>query len=187
MSKAVLNIVDEEGNIVGVETREKIHQEGLLHRIVHVWLYTPDKNIIFQRRGKEAESFPNKLDATVGGHVEIGQDYMQAALAETREETGIQARPEEMMLLGLRKAEQAFRDPVTGTLNRHLKAVFAYRFTGDIKSLRPQEGEDDTIRFEAVPISRVLGLQPEEISKDFIPAQFEPDYFDIFQKINELL
>ncbi len=95
MDSNLLNIVNEEGDILGEETREKIHREGLLHRIVHVWFYTLDKKIVFQIRGKNAETHPNLFDATVGGHVEIGQDYVQAAIAETREETGVHVQPTE--------------------------------------------------------------------------------------------
>lgn len=35
-----LNIVDESANIIGEETRENIHNQGLLHREIHVWFYT---------------------------------------------------------------------------------------------------------------------------------------------------
>lgn len=38
-----LNIVDEDGNIIGEETRENIHKQGLLHREIHVWFYTHRK------------------------------------------------------------------------------------------------------------------------------------------------
>ena len=70
-----LNIVNEEGEIVGVETREDIHNQGLLHRECHVWFYTPAGEIIFQHRAKDKDTYPDLLDATVGGHVEIGSDY----------------------------------------------------------------------------------------------------------------
>lgn len=39
--KRKLNIVDEAGEIIGFDTRENIHNQGLLHREIHVWFYTP--------------------------------------------------------------------------------------------------------------------------------------------------
>jgi len=86
-----LNIVDEDGKIIGVETRENIHNQGLLHREIHVWFYTPKGEIIFQHREKDKDTYPDLLDATVGGHVEIGFDYENTALQELSEETGIKA------------------------------------------------------------------------------------------------
>ncbi len=33
----LLNIIDEEGNVIRQETREKIHKLGLLHQEINVW------------------------------------------------------------------------------------------------------------------------------------------------------
>lgn len=87
-----LNVVDKNGAIIGEESRDVIHRNGLLHREVHVWLYTPDKELIFQHRAKDKETFPDLLDATAGGYVEIGDDWVTAALKELQEETGVQGR-----------------------------------------------------------------------------------------------
>ena len=42
-----LNVIDEQGNIIGEETREGIHREGLLHREIHVWLFNKKGEDIF--------------------------------------------------------------------------------------------------------------------------------------------
>jgi isopentenyldiphosphate isomerase len=76
MDNRILNIIDEEGNILGEATRQEIHEKGLLHGEVHVWFYTPDRQLIFQHRAKDKETWPDLLDATVGGHVEIGDTSM---------------------------------------------------------------------------------------------------------------
>src|SRR3989344_4969317 len=94
-----LNFVDENNNIIGEETRENIHTQGLLHREVHVWLYTPKGEIIFQHRAKNKDTYPDLLDATVGGHVEIGSDYENAALQELKEETGIQTEKDKLLFI----------------------------------------------------------------------------------------
>ncbi|MBU0636967.1 NUDIX domain-containing protein [Patescibacteria group bacterium] len=54
-------------------------------------LYTPKGEIIFQHREKDKDTYPDLLDATVGGHVEIGSDYENSAFQELEEETGIKA------------------------------------------------------------------------------------------------
>ena len=46
----LLEIVDEQDNVVGIETREKIHQQGLLHREIHIWVTNEKGEILFQRR-----------------------------------------------------------------------------------------------------------------------------------------
>lgn len=47
MKKEMLNIIDENGKIIGKDTRENIHQKGLLHREINVYFYTPNGEIIF--------------------------------------------------------------------------------------------------------------------------------------------
>ena len=184
MGNKRLNIVDEAGNIIGEETRERIHREGLLHKIVHVWFYTADKKLIFQRRGKNAETHPNQLDATAGGHVEMGQSDIEAAIAETKEETGVLLEQSELVPLGVKKLGPA-KDEVTGTLSSHLVTVFAYLFGGEIEKLKAESNEDGGIRFEAIPISKILSLTKEE-KKDFIASLLKPDYLEIFRKIKDL-
>ena len=68
----LLEIINEHDEVIGLETRGKIHQDGLLHREIHVWFITPNGEIIFQHRAKDKDTYPDKLDATVGGHVEPG-------------------------------------------------------------------------------------------------------------------
>ena len=43
-----LDIIDEQENIIDQISRDEVHTKGLLHREVHVWLYTLDNKIIFQ-------------------------------------------------------------------------------------------------------------------------------------------
>src|SRR3990172_2229916 len=94
-----LNIIDEAENIIGIETRENIHKQGLLHREIHVWFYTPKGEIIFQHREKDKDTYPDLLDATVGGHVEIGADYESTALQELEEETGVKAVKDNLVVI----------------------------------------------------------------------------------------
>ena len=72
-----LNIVGEQGKIISEETSESIHNKGLLHREIHIWFYAPESEIIFQHREKDKDTYPDLLDATVGGHVEIGSDLVK--------------------------------------------------------------------------------------------------------------
>ena len=184
MGNKRLNIVDELGNIVGEETRDKIHREGLLHKIVHVWFYTSDKRLIFQRRGKDAETYPNKLDATAGGHVEIGQGDVEAAITETKEETGILVERGDLVFLGIKRLGPA-KDELTGTLSSHLVLVFSHLFNGEITELKAESNEDGGIKFEAIPIDKVFSLADLE-KEDFINSLLRPDYIEIFKKIREL-
>lgn len=163
-----LEVVDEEGKVIGRETRERIHREGLLHREVHVWLYTPDGTIILQRRAKDKDMYPGLSDASIGGHVEMGADYQDTAITEMREETGIVADPSTLEFVTMYRGK--FRDESTGNTNHFLRAEYVYPYDGDIATLRVEEGEGTG--FEAWPVNRLLHLSGED-SRQLIPGHLE--------------
>jgi len=177
----ILNIVNENDEIVDEATRTEIHQNGLLHRETHVWFYTPKGEIIFQHRAKDKDTYPDLLDATVGGHVEIGQTYEETAVKETEEETGVTLSIKD--LLPLKKIKRRSEDLVTNTINNAFKMEYAYLYKGDIKDLRIEVGK--ILSFEAVPIEK-LGHLTEEEGKRFVPLLLESEFQGIFKEIRKL-
>ena len=165
MDNDKLNIINEDDKIVGEEPREKIHREGLLHREIHVWFLTPEGELILQRRSKDVESCPNLLDATVGGHVEIGESYENTALKEAREETGVEIDPKDLRLL--RKMKKLTVDPVTGRINNTHRAQFVYRYDGQLSNLQIEKGK--ATGFETWSLDKLLCL--DEITRNkFVPG-----------------
>lgn len=176
-----LNIVDENGNIIGEETRENIHKQGLLHREIHIWFYTPKGEIIFQHREKNKDTYPDLLDATVGGHVEIGSDYENSALQELEEGTGIKAAKD--ILAFIQMVRSKTYDKVTGMTNNVIRAIYAYRYDGNVEDLKVEKGK--AIGFEAWPFDKIFNITDED-RKRFIPAILEDEVLNIFRKIQKL-
>jgi isopentenyl-diphosphate Delta-isomerase len=162
-----LNIVNDQDEIIGVEPRDKIHRDGLLHREIHIWFYTPKGEIIFQHRAKDKDTFPDLLDATVGGHVEVGDSYEKTAIKEAKEETGLDILPEN--LINLIKIKKSSKDETTKKTNNVFRQIFLYRFEGNISELKIEEGK--SIGFEAWSIDALLNPD-ENLKKKFIPGVF---------------
>lgn len=177
-----LNIVDENGNIIGEETRKYIHNQGLLHREIHVWFYTPKGEIIFQHRGKDKDTFPDLLDATVGGHVEIGSNYQNTALQELQEETGIKARRNNLIFVQMVRSKTF--DTATSKINNVVRAIYTYRYEGKVVDLKVEKGK--AIGFESWPLEKIFNISDED-KKRFIPSIFEKDNLEIFSKIKKLI
>ncbi|MFA6533664.1 MAG: NUDIX domain-containing protein [Patescibacteria group bacterium] len=177
-----LNLVNENDEVIGQDSRENIHRLGLLHREVHVWLYNREGKILFQKRGQDKDTFPGLLDASAGGHVEIGESYSQAAIKELREETGVVALPEQLVNLG--KVRKTASDPVTGTTNNVFRQIYAYLYSGRAEDLKLETGEATSLEFW--PIEKILSLSAEE-KKISVPGIFTPEYLDIFQKLKNLI
>lgn len=89
LSQELLDLVDPQGVVIGQATRQRVHAEGLLHRAVHVLVLHPDGRLLLQKRALLKASWAGFWDTSVGGHVGAGEDPLQSALRECREELGI--------------------------------------------------------------------------------------------------
>jgi len=139
MADTFLDLINEHDEVIGQALRSEIHAKGLLHREVHVWFVTPDKQIIFQIRKPSPPKFPLRLlDATAGGHVELGHSYLETALKEVFEETGIEVKEEGLFLYKKIRATELF--PENSKTNAVFRATYIYKFAGNVEGLTPEAG-----------------------------------------------
>ncbi len=164
MSKEKLNIVDDNDNVIGIEDRIIIHEKGLLHREVHVYFITPKNEIIFQHRAKNKDTFPGLLDATVGGHVEIGENYNTSAIREAFEETGVSI--DIFDLIPVDKIHKISKDDITGEINHSLRQEYIYIYNDRVEDLKVEAGKG--LGFKILTIEKLLNLNNTEKLK-FIP------------------
>jgi isopentenyl-diphosphate Delta-isomerase len=83
-------VVDENDNEIGTAMLAEVWQKGLYHRIVAVFVLDDTGRMLLQLRGPHVKVYANHWDQAVGGHVDEGQSYKQAAEAELSEELGLQ-------------------------------------------------------------------------------------------------
>lgn len=178
----MLEVIDENDNIVDLETREKIHTNGLLHREIHIWFLTPRAEIIFQHRAKDKDTYPDKLDATVGGHVEPKMSYEETAVGGCKGETGIDIDLGKLAFL--RKMRKKSVDQATGLTNNTIRSQYAYLYDGLISDLQVEDGKAEG--FEAWKIDDLSHLSETDKNR-FIPLIIQQDMRDIFNKAGEIL
>lgn len=84
------DVLDEDGNVIGKESRETCHNGSkLLHPVIHVHIFNPDKKLLLQKRSKDKDIQPGKWDTSIGGHVMSGETTNNAIKREALEELGI--------------------------------------------------------------------------------------------------
>lgn len=88
----ILEIVDSDDRVTGTATRREIHEQGLCHRAVHIFVFNSQGDIFIQRRSAAKDRHPLKLDSSAAGHVDPGESYETTAARELEEELGIKAR-----------------------------------------------------------------------------------------------
>lgn len=84
-----LDIVNDEDIVTGQEMRSTVHQLGLQHRGVHVFLFTADGKMLVQKRSADRAASPSALDCSVSEHVKAGESYLDAAMRGMKEEMGV--------------------------------------------------------------------------------------------------
>jgi len=83
-------VSDDDKQILGPVKRKAVHgNPALIHRSVHVLVFSRRGELLLQKRSPLKDIQPGKWDTSVGGHVGWGQSYEEAARRETAEELGI--------------------------------------------------------------------------------------------------
>ena len=88
----LFDVIDSKGNPTGqIVSREKVHAEGIPHRTAHIWIIREKEGrvqILLQKRSQNKDSFPGKFDTSSAGHIQAGDEPLESALRELKEELG---------------------------------------------------------------------------------------------------
>ncbi len=179
-AEEMLEIVNEQDEIVGLDTRKNVHKLGLLHREIHILFFTPNGEIIFQHRAKDKDTWPDMYDATVGGHVDEGMTYEETAVKECLEEVGQNVKEEDLILI--KKIRSNLEDESTRKINNVFRVCYAYLFTGILKDLQIEEGKSQG--FVKFKVSELEDL-PENIYIKLMHVSTE--YLEIYKTAIEKL
>ena len=157
----ILDVVNELDEVIGRAERDEVHRIGLVCRLAYVCFYTADREIILQKRSMTKKNDPGKLTTTVSGHVASGQNYLEAAVRETQEETGVEVKADDLVDMGVVRADYVQGD----YLSNAMRGLFAYEFSGNISDLKVEDG--DGAGFVSLPIEELqkqLDSEPEKFA-----------------------
>lgn len=85
----IMEYVDENDNVIGCLPRSEIRKQKKSYRLIAVFVFNDKGQLLVQKRSSQLKRFPNYYESSVGGHVELGESYEEAALREMKEELGI--------------------------------------------------------------------------------------------------
>ena len=154
-----LDLLTPEGTPAG-RTKEKgaVHRDGDWHLAAHLWVVTPDRRVLLQRRALSKESWPGQWDISVAGHVEAGESAMEAIVREAREELGLVCIPEELRRLGTLRYQAVLHG------GRYLENEYHEVF------LLERAIDLDTLVLDAAEVAEVALVTPERLGEyDLVP------------------
>jgi 8-oxo-dGTP pyrophosphatase MutT (NUDIX family) len=88
----------------------------------------------FSGEAPPKDTFPGQLDASVGGHVEVGQSYEQAAVMEVEEEAGLIITPSQLQPLVKLKTQAV--DDRLNKRNLTFRQTYWLPYDGKLEDLR---------------------------------------------------
>ncbi|GEM_PF-5756921 len=66
-----------------------MHEKGLWHKVVHIWIIDARGNVLIQKRGAYKKTYPNMWAMSCEGHVSAGDSSRETVLKELCEELGL--------------------------------------------------------------------------------------------------
>ena len=150
-TKEYLDIVDEYGHPTGETiSRDVAHTDGILHRTAHVWVVRKTDegyDILLQKRSEEKDSFPGLYDTSSAGHIPAGDEPLESALRELKEELGISATADQLHYAGSFRIQ--YEKEFHGRMFRDNEVTWVYVYDApvDISTLKLQESEVSEVRW----------------------------------------
>ena len=178
MAKEYFDILDENGNKTGkTKLRSDVHRDGDWHKAVHIWIINNSGEVLLQRRCPTKDSNPNMLDISSAGHLSAGDDSVQGALRELKEELNLDIKPEELHFIKTLKRSSKYTETF---INNEFDDLFIVRTDKKIEDMKYQEEEISEIIY--VPYKKfkemVNNKQPDLLRHD---DEFEI-LFSLFDK-----
>jgi isopentenyldiphosphate isomerase len=160
----LFDVVDETDTVIGRATRQEVHgNPSLIHRVAHVLVCRSDGALFLQLRSAAKDVQPGKWDTSVGGHIDAGESYEEAARREMVEELGIAGAPIEPIYKYLHRNE------LESEMVRTFRTVW-----------------DGPIRIDPVEITAGRFWTLDEIDADD-PSVFTPNFLDELRRYRDWL
>ena len=150
-----IDVLDARGLMTGeVAWKSEAHRLGLWHRCFHCWIASPEMPsggpyLFVQRRAAGKETWPDRLDVTVGGHLGAGEEALEGGLREIKEELGLQVAAGDLISLGTRRAEL----DIPAGIDREFQEVFLL-----VRSLSPKD-----LRLQKEEVAAVARLRLDDV------------------------
>lgn len=156
----LFDVVDEHNRVIEVMSRREVHQLGLRHRAVHVFLFRSDGRLLIHLRAASKVEFPSVWSSSAAGHVTSGENPDDCVRRELAEELGLDAKLK--FCLEIPACPQTCME-----FTRLYLAV-----------------SDDEIHPDPGEISDTRWLQLDEVQKQIqaLPDQFSPAFRLVFEQ-----
>ncbi len=142
----LIDVLDKFGNKTGqIKTKKGIKKDGDYHRAISA-LITNGKEILIQKRSPNKRFYANMWSIFVKGHVQAGEESIDACIREIKEEIGITINPNELKYLYTIKEEKSDKDYIENIFYD----TYLLRKNIDLKDITIQKEEVTDVKYISI-------------------------------------
>lgn len=173
----LIDVLDSNGNKTGeIKDKKQIYLDSDYHRTVHIWIINSNNEILVQKRNPKKGTYPGLWAISVAGHVRSGEESIDAALRELKEEIGQKLKPEDLKYLFTLNREVSFPQ-------YNIKAiddVYLVKLDIDVENTKLQFSELTDIKYVYYEyLERIF----KNKDKEYVPYEKEHELlFDYLKK-----
>lgn len=178
-----IDIITETGEPTGkIALKSEVHKNGWWHNTIHVWLYTKNGKLLLQQRSREKSIFPLLWDVSAAGHIDAGENFLDAAIREVKEELGLELEPKDLVKIGVHKHPSSYDNGSIKDYEFH--QVYVAELKVKLEKLKPQKEEVEAIKL--VSFDELIELLDTKNNNHFVESNRDY-YVFVINKIKNLL
>jgi hypothetical protein len=124
-----IDVIDDDDNIIGLEDRGLCHSLGLRHKVVFVFLVSPDGKILLQKKRSGMSPEPDLLNVIVEGHVGASEDIGPCAMRKIKEKCNFKPQSGRLKLIASYNRNSPFSLSNPREINNEQRSLFKYFMT----------------------------------------------------------
>ncbi|MBP2833949.1 NUDIX domain-containing protein [Aquimarina sp. U1-2] len=174
MIDELIDIVDKTGKPTGEKRlKSEAHALGLYHASVHIWFYTADQKVLFQKRAANKDVFPNLWDVSVAGHVGTGELPIHSAIREIEEEIGLKITEDDLEFISIYLAKKI---PKPNIIDNEFHHIYFSKLTTPVQELQLQTEEVSKVKLFEIDILKDIIEHPKNYN-NFVTHDL--DYYQL--------
>lgn len=145
LNMEMIDVLNEDGSMAGrAVSKEDVHEKGLWHRVVHVWVINNKNEILVQLKAPRITGESGVHDISVAGHVSQGETSLQGAVREFEEELGLRVKEEDLVKIGEVK-QDGYR--TLKSQNKEWNDVYVYKTNLQVTDFFPNPDEVESVKY----------------------------------------
>ena len=136
-----IDIYDENNNPTkNSKEKTQAHEEGDFHRTAHIWIINDNKELLLQKRSANKKSHPNCWDISGAGHIRAGENVLDGAIRELREELGFIAKKNDLQFIATIKSTK-------NPKNKEFQYVYLLKCNNKIEDYVFEDNEVSEVKY----------------------------------------